>query len=142
LNEPVGLSIADRRVYQRGMVIPVGQFTEITMEGWVDFDRNLSLKASVPLTPTILRDRPLLGDFLTGMRVTVPIRGTLDKPEVDRDAFNLAIQDLGKTLLERTVTRGVPNLIDLFTRRRDPDAPPPLTPEERRARRQERRMPP
>jgi translocation and assembly module TamB len=142
LNKPVSLTIADRRVYQRGLVLPVGSFTEITMEGWVDFDRNLALKASLPLTPTMLRDKPLMGDFLTGLRVSVPIGGTLDKPEVDRDAFNLAMQELGKTLLERTLTRGVPNLIDLFTRPRDPNAPPPLTPQERRARRQERRMQP
>jgi len=128
LNEPVGLAIADRRVYQRGLVIPVGQFTEITMEGWVDFDRNLALKASVPLTPTMLRDRPLLGDFLTGLRVTVPIGGTLEKPEFDQDAFNLAMQDLGKTLLERTVTRGVPNVIDFFTPTARPQRPAPPRP--------------
>ena len=102
------LAIADRRVYQHGLTIPLGQFNAITMDGWVDFDRNLALKASVPLLPTMLRDRPdlpVLNNVFGGLRITVPISGTLAKPEVDRDAFNLANQDLGKTLLERTAGR-------------------------------------
>ena len=114
LEQPVALAIADRRVYQHGLTIPLGKLSAITMEGWVDFDRNLALKASVPLLPTSRADRPdlpVLNDVLGGLRVTVPISGTLAKPEVDRDAFNLANQDLGKTLLERTAGRGA---VDFF----------------------------
>ncbi len=143
LEKPVALAIADRRVYQRGLTIPLGQLSAITMDGWVDFDRKLALKASVPLLPSMWRDRPdlpVLNDVLGGLRITVPIGGTLAKPEVDRDAFNLAMQDLGKTLLERAAGRGAIDLLQRLFPPRDPNAPPPLTPEERRARRQQRRQ--
>src|SRR4029078_13729395 len=80
LNEPVSLTIADRRVYQKGLAIPIGQLNTITMEGWVDFDRNLAMKASIPLLPTMLQDRPLMGGLLGDLRVTVPIGGTLSRP--------------------------------------------------------------
>ena len=143
LEQPVSLAIADRRVYQRGLTIPLGQLSAITMDGWVDFDRNLALKASVPLLPSMWRDRPdlpVLNNVLGGLRITVPISGTLAKPEVDRDAFNLANQDIGKTLLERTAGRGVVDFFQNLFPPRDPNAPPPLTPAERRAQRQQRRQ--
>jgi translocation and assembly module TamB len=126
LNRPVQMTIANRRVYQHGLVIPLGQINEISMDGWVDFDRNLALKASLPLLPTMFRDRnvPVLTDLFGGLRITVPIGGTLTNPEVDRDAFNLAMQNLGKSLLERTTARGVSELFQRFFRPREPDGPP------------------
>jgi translocation and assembly module TamB len=143
LNQPVALTIANRRVYQRGLAIPLGNLNEITMEGWVDFDRKLALNASLPLLPTMWRDRPdrpVLNDLFGGLRITVPIRGTLDKPEVDRNAFDVAMQDLGKSLLERTAGRGAVELLQRLFPPRDPNAPPPLTPAERRQQRQQRRQ--
>jgi translocation and assembly module TamB len=143
LNQPVALTIADRRVYQRGLAIPLGPLNEITMEGWVDFDRNLAMNASLPLLPTMWRDRPdrpVLNDLFGGLRITVPIRGTLDKPEVDRHAFDVAMQDLGKSLLERTAGRAAAEVLQRLFPPRDPNAPPPLTPDERRRQRQQRRQ--
>jgi translocation and assembly module TamB len=143
LEQPVTLAIADRRVYQQGLTIPLGQLSAITMEGWVDFDRNLALKASVPILPTMLRGRPdlpVINDVLGDLRITVPISGTLAKPELDRHAFNLANQNLGKTLLERAAGRGAVDLLQRLFPPRDPNAPPPLTPAERRAQRQQRRQ--
>jgi translocation and assembly module TamB len=143
LEQPVALAIANRRVYQNGLTIPVGKLNSITMDGWVDFDRNLALKASVPILPTKWRDNPrlpVLNDVFGGLRVTVPITGTLAKPEVNREAFNMANQDLGKTLLERTVGGDVVDFFQRLFPPRDPNAPPPLTPAERRARRQQQRQ--
>lgn len=139
LDAPVSLSIADRRVYQDGFALPLGKLTHVELEGWVDFDRNLDLTASIPLTPAMVGNRPLLGNVLDGTRVRVPIRGTLQKPEIDREALNLALKDLGKTLLERGAVEGATKLLQRLIQGRDPNAPPPPTREERRARRQERR---
>ncbi|MHC5536972.1 hypothetical protein ACYOEI_01705, partial [Singulisphaera rosea] len=139
LDAPVSLSIADRRVYQQGFSLPLGKLTHVELEGWVDFDRKVNLTASVPLTPAMVGNRPLLGNVLDGTRVRVPIRGTLQKPEIDREALNLALKDLGKTLLERSAVQGASQLLQRLIQGRDPNAPPPPTAEERRARRQERR---
>jgi translocation and assembly module TamB len=143
LNQPVALTIADRRVYQRGLAIPLGQLNEVTMEGWVDFDRNLAMNASLPLLPTMWRDRPdrpVLNGLFGGLRITVPIRGTLDNPVVDKNALDVAMQDLGKSLLERTAGPGAVDFLQRLFPPRDPNAPPPLTPEERRQQRQQRRQ--
>jgi translocation and assembly module TamB len=139
LNEPIALRIADRRVYQQGLAIPLGRLTQIELDGWVDFDRNIALTASVPVTPAMFGNNPVLGAIVEGTKIKVPIRGTLRKPEIDRDAMNVAMKDLGRTLLERGATQGVVELLQRLTRPRDPNAPPPITRQERRAKRQERR---
>jgi translocation and assembly module TamB len=113
--------------------------SKIELEGWVGFDRSMNLTASVPILPTMLADRPILGAGAGAARVRVPIRGTLQKPEIDREAFRLGMQDMGRTLLERGAVEGAAGLLERLTRPRDPNAPPPPTAEERRERRQERR---
>ena len=144
LDQAIELSIADRRVTQHGLSVPIGKLSRIDLDGWVDFDRKLNLVASVPVVPTALANAPLVNDFVGPAMIRVPIRGTLDKPEVDRQAFNLGMKETGRSVLERSVTRGAVVLFDLLTRPRDPgappraDAPPRLTPAERRARRLEK----
>lgn len=140
LDQPVLLTIADRRVTSHGLALPVGRLTRIELEGAVDFDRNLDLAASLPITPALLGNNPILSDIAAGTRVSVPIRGTLSRPRVDREALAAALKDLGKTLLERSAVTGAAALLERLTRPRDPNAPPPLTKEERRARRQERKL--
>lgn len=124
LDEPVSWSILDRRVYQRGLAVPVGKLTRIGLEGWVDFDRNLNLTASVPVVPTALTNAPLIGGVIGDASIKVPIRGTLDTPKVDGDVFAAGMKDLGKTVLERSVTKGAVQLLDRITRPRDPNAKP------------------
>lgn len=141
LNKPVSLSIADRRVHQTGLALPLGRLSQIELEGWVDFDRNMELTASIPFTPAMVANRPVLGGIVGGTRVSVPIHGTLDNPKVDKEALGVAMKEMGVTLLEQTVTRGLPELLMKLTRPPDPNAPPPpprLTPAERRAQRREK----
>jgi len=139
LNEPVSLTIADRRVYQRGLTVPIGNLSKVEIEGWVGFDRALNLTASVPVLPTMLADRPILGALAADARVRVPIRGTLRQPEIDRQAFKVGMQEMARSLAERSGVLGAAGLLERLTRPRDPDAPPPPTAAERRERRQERR---
>jgi translocation and assembly module TamB len=142
LDQPVTLTIADGRINQRGMSVPIGDLTRIELTGWVDFDRNLSLVATVPVTSTMLGNNPLLSDIAGGTKVKLPISGTLDNPEIDREAFATNLQDLAKTLLTRGATRGALELLMRLGRPKDPDAPPApprTTPEERKAQRQEKK---
>src|SRR5262249_11097519 len=135
-------TIRDRRVYQHGLGLPLGNITRVELDGWVDFDRNLAMTASLPLTPPMVANNPVLGSIIEGTRIPFPVRGTLDRPEFDVKAMNLGLQDLGRTLLERTATRGAVELFDQLLRRRDPNAPPPPVrqiPDERKAQRRERR---
>jgi translocation and assembly module TamB len=142
LDQPVTLTIADGRINQRGMSIPIGEVTRLELTGWVDFDRNLGLVATVPVSPAMLGNNPLLSDIIAGTKVQLPIGGTLDHPQIDKQAFSKNLQELGKTLLARGATRGAMELLMRLTRPKDPDAPPPpprLTPQERKAQRQEKK---
>ena len=142
LDQPVTLTIADGRINQRGMAIPIGDLTRIELAGWVDFDRKLALTATLPVTAAMLGNNPLLSDIASGVRVSLPIGGTLDHPAIDQDAFKASLQELSKTLLTRGATRGAMELLMRMTRPKDPNAPPPpprLTPEERKAQRQEKK---
>lgn len=142
LDEPAAFSIADRRVYQEGLKIPIGRQGDVELEGWVDFDGNLDLSARVPILPNALARFPILAGIAAGERLSIPIRGTLNKPEIDKSAFNLAAKDLERSLLGRTLGTGIPSLI-----RRMAEAPPEggmragrprLSPEERKLRRREK----
>jgi translocation and assembly module TamB len=143
LDQPVELTIAEGRVEQHGLALPVGKLTRIELEGSVDFDRNLDLTASLPITTGMLGNNPVLSEIAAGTKISVPITGTMSKPKIDREAFRANLKDLGRTLLERGAVAGIAELLKRLTRPRDPNAPPPpprLTPEERKARRQERRQ--
>ncbi|MFO0952326.1 MAG: hypothetical protein U0835_14480 [Isosphaeraceae bacterium] len=124
LDQSVALSIANRRVTQTGLYIPIGRLNRIGLDGSVDFDRNINLVASVPILPTGLLDKPVIGDIAATAVIRVPVRGNLGDPQVDR-AFNRGMKEMGKNVLERSLTRAVPGLLDLITRLRDPNAPSP-----------------
>ncbi len=140
LNDPVALVIADRRVRQRGLTVPIGNLSKVEIEGSVGFDRSLDLQASVPVLPTMLADRPILGALAADARVRVPIRGTLQNPQIDREAFQAGMKEMARTLAERGGVMGAAGLLERLIGPRDPNAPPAPTAEERRERRQERRM--
>lgn len=139
LDEPVSLTIADRRVYQKGLTIPVGPVTQVELNGWVDFDRNIQLEASLPITAAMVGNAPVLSALVENQRIRVPIRGTLNDPKIDREAFNLSLKDLGQSILGNGMVRGAAEMLLRFPRARDPNAPPRPTFQERRAERQERR---
>lgn len=111
LDEPVVLSIAEGRVRQRGLAVPLGNLSRIELAGDVGFDRSLDLVASLPITRSMVANNDLLGDVVEGTRIAVPIRGTLSNPQIDREAFRTAMNDLGKTLLRRGAARGAAELI-------------------------------
>lgn len=142
LNEPVSLSIRDRRIYQSGLTIPIGRLSRVEIEGWVDFDRKMDLTASIPVLPSMLADRPLLAGIAGDAKIRVPIRGTLDEPKVDQEAFELGMKDLGRSILTQSLGAGAAELIGRMTQPRDPNLPPPaprITPEERKLKRLEKR---
>jgi translocation and assembly module TamB len=140
LDEPVLLSIADGRINQRGLAIPLARgAARIEIEGWVDFDKNLNLVATIPFTPEMLGGQTLASGLLSGGKVRLPIGGTLSAPKLDKDAFRNNLKDVGDTLLGNVAGAGAAELIKLLAKPRDPNAPPPMTPEQRKAQRIEKR---
>ncbi len=142
LDRPVALEIADRRVYQRGLVIPVGKLTRFEMDGWVGFDKTLHLTVGLPVLPTALTDLPGLGGLAANTRVRVPIRGTMDHPVIDTEAFKAGMKEMTDSVFGGALPSGMTDLFKRFQRPRAPDAPRPLTPRERRMQRRLNRDPP
>ncbi len=146
LRDPVSVRIADRKIYQNGLVVPVGNVASIALDGSVDFAKNLDMVARFSLNP--LRSRvPVLTPLVETARFELPIRGTLAKPKIDGEALKERWKSSFGTLLQGSMEAGVNGLQQLFQGL--PQQPFrglfPLsrtkgaTPEERRRAREERR---
>jgi hypothetical protein len=139
LDEPVLLSIADGRVNQRGLAIPIAGVTRLEVEGWVDFDRNMNLVATLPMTRDMLGGQTIASNLLAGAKVKLSITGTLANPKLDRENFRNNLAEVRDTLLTNVAGTGATEILRLLTKPRDPNAPPPPTAEERKAKRLEKR---
>jgi translocation and assembly module TamB len=112
LHQPVQLSIADGRVLQKGLEIPVRKDATVALEGSVGFDETLDLKASVPITKGMLGQVAGLSEFVSDSRVTVPIGGTVKQPKINRQALQVALKALTKDVVKRGLSREASGLLD------------------------------
>lgn len=104
LQETIELAIANGRVNQRGLAVPLGRDARLEIDGSVGFDRTLALTARVPVTRGLAPKGAGLDELLEGLRVGVPIRGTLSHPSIDRRAFRVGLREAGKSDLKKTAT--------------------------------------
>jgi translocation and assembly module TamB len=118
LQQPVQLAVADGRVNQTGLEIPIKKGASVKIDGSVGFDETLALRASVPLTKGMLGARSGLDDLVGDRRVVVPIGGTVTRPTVDRHALQVALRELSKSLVTKEFSRGAADLLKQL-------APPP-----------------
>ncbi len=137
LRDSISIEIADHKVYQKGLVIPVAKLASIALEGSVDFDKNLDLVARLAMD----RRAPVTGvlpPFLQNARVDIPIRGTMQSPKIDTAGFKDRLADMGMDLVGNTVGAGLSGLerllrgkaakglSDYFLPRARPMTPTPL----------------
>jgi translocation and assembly module TamB len=116
MNQPVQLAIADRRIHQSGLVIPLNKETRITIKGSVGFDQTLALRAEIPLNPAILgRDRTLQS-LAAGTILPVPVGGTMSHPKVDRQALTAAVREVSRSILKRGARDEASELLKRFVR--------------------------
>jgi translocation and assembly module TamB len=113
LNDSIAVRVAERKVYQEGLVIPVGKLASIGLDGSVDFDKNLDLIARIAMEPP-RTDVPVLSPIMKLARFDLPIRGTLDKPRIDGNALKERFKSFGTDLLDNTLQVGVDGLQRLF----------------------------
>ena len=140
LAQPVVLSVHDGKVHQHGLAVPLGNVARVEMEGWVDFDRNLELDVAVGLAPgaRMTAERPVLALIARGVRPVIPIRGTLDDPRVDTEAFGRNLGRMGLDLAERAGLGFGAALLERVTRPRTPEEQARI--EQERARREAERQ--
>jgi translocation and assembly module TamB len=146
LRDPVSVRITDGKVYQKGLVVPVGNLASIALDGSVDFDKNLDMVARFALNPPRTH-MPVLSPLVETARFELPLRGTLAKPKIDGDAMKEKWKLFGNSLLQGSLEAGVNGLQKLFQGM--PEQPfrglfprsrtKATTPEERRRLKEERR---
>ena len=109
LRDPVSVRIIGRKIYQEGLIIPLGNVAAIGIEGWVDFDQNLNLVASFAMVPP-RRNIPVLSDILQNAQIQLPITGTFKKPRINGDAIKDRFKDLGVNMLDNLIGAGINGL--------------------------------
>lgn len=125
LDDPIVLTIGDGRIDLRGLNLPIAGVTQLEIAGMVDFEKNLALTASVPVTSRMLGQIQVLESIFEGLRVTVPIGGTLGQPKVDGMVFKQKLGEMGKELATRSAITGVSELFKLIGRPRERRMPDP-----------------
>ena len=114
LRDPISVRIAERKVYQRGLIDPpgpdrlggagrLGRFREDTLTSWPD-------SASTRPGPT----SPLLAALLNDARFELPIRGTLEDPRIDEEAMKERLKSMGTDMLENSIVAGADGLMRLL----------------------------
>lgn len=111
LDQPIELAIADGRVNQRGLTIPVGRDAKLELEGSVGFDQTIAMRAKVPITEGMLGNSAEAKELLEGMKVGLPIGGTLSHPTIDRRGMRVGLRDAGKSVLKRGANDLLNNLV-------------------------------
>ncbi len=109
LRDPINVRIADGKVYQQGLVIPVAKIASIGLDGSVDFDQNLDLVARFSLQPP-RSSVPILTPIMANARFDLPIRGTLRNPKIDGEALKEHWKGVGVNLLGNSMEAGVNGL--------------------------------
>jgi translocation and assembly module TamB len=119
IEQPVQLSIADGRVYQKGLEIPIRRDAKIALEGSVGFDQSLKMVATVPITSNMIGVRSgAIDRAIGGKTVAVPIGGTVSRPRVDERALRVALKELSGSVLNRELSEKASKFLDRL-------APPP-----------------
>ncbi len=112
LHEPLQLQIADGRVRQSGLTIPLPENLTAKIDGSVGFDKTLALRAVVPVTAKMLGGNAVASEFVAGTDVAIPIGGTISQPKIDRAGLRLALRDAVKSMVKRGARAEAGRLLD------------------------------
>jgi len=81
----------------------------LVMYGSIGFDKTLDYIAKIPLTKNMVGKDAY--QFLKGIFIKVPIRGTVSQPKIDEAAVQEATGDLMQDAIKKTMEQGVQNLL-------------------------------
>ncbi len=120
--EPVQFSILDGRVQQSGLSVPLGGGNKVEFAGSVGFDKTLAVQATVPITSAMIGRDAELEKLLNGLKVNVPIGGTLSKPMIDRRGLQAATRDAIRTVAGRGLQNEASRLVERVAGAKLPEA--------------------
>lgn len=87
----------------------------ITFSGTVGLDGSVAYRVEMPLTEEVVGQEAW--KHLKGMRVTIPVTGTLDRPAIDRNALKSEIRRLVGEAAQQALTERAGDLLDKLRER-------------------------
>lgn len=112
-NSVVNFKVANGRVYHDQLELLFGSVV-VKTTGSVGLDGSLSLTASMPIPKRWLPPGPA-GNALANRTITIPIRGSVDRPKLDekalREESKKFLRETGKDLLRDEVENGIRRLL-------------------------------
>jgi hypothetical protein len=109
----IGFAVEQGRVVHRDMQIQAGDVL-ITTSGSVGVDGSLELFASVPIQKDWVEKTPAL-QSLAGQQIQIPIRGTIQRPQMDMSSFASIGQQLATSALQgaaqKQIDRGLNKIL-------------------------------
>jgi translocation and assembly module TamB len=113
IDQAMNVQVLNRRVNQNGLVVPIGgDGFKVAIDGSVGFDETLDLKATVALTARALGLDPKLEKAVAGSKIAFPVRGTLNRPAIDRKALNVALKNAVKGIGEKELKAEAGRFLD------------------------------
>jgi translocation and assembly module TamB len=106
----VDFKMIQERVYHRGLEL---QFPEVMVRtyGSVGLDQTLAIMAEMNIPPKWLRDNAL-GDAIKNRPLKIPIAGTLDRPQLDKQAISDAMAQFVRDAANGAVRDGLQRGLD------------------------------
>lgn len=104
--QKMAVDARDGRVHHRGFTMQA-QDVQIVTRGSVGFDQSLAIAADVPIRDQWVANKPLLA-AMRGTSLTLPVGGSLNKPQID----TRALADVNKRLLRDAAGRALENEIN------------------------------
>lgn len=111
IKQPVQLEIANSRVIQKGLEIPIRKDAKLALEGSVGFDQTLDMKAVVPINGNMFGGRSDVAKAIGDTRITVPIGGTVKQPRINRQALQVALRQLTQGAMKRELSEKATGLL-------------------------------
>ena len=113
-DQTIDFNARDGRLECSPLTINVGG-SPLVLYGSVGFDKTLDYIAQIPLTEGMVGKDAY--QYLQGVSVKVPIRGTVSKPEVDQTALQDATGSIVQQAMQKNIQKGVQNLLQNFLKK-------------------------
>ena len=92
--QTIPIMVRDEKVFHEGVTF-THKDTTVRTKGSVGFDQSLNMVAEIPIADDWIADQPYLAG-LKGQSLSIPIRGTVTKPQLDQRAIQQFSTQLAK----------------------------------------------
>jgi hypothetical protein len=101
--QTIGFAVEQGRVRHNNMQISAGDIV-ISTSGFVDLDGSIDMAASIPIRKEWVDGTPALAS-MAGQQLSIPIRGTLQRPQADLRVFTQLATQVAETVVQGEIKK-------------------------------------